>query len=67
MSAWIVSKGHIDVLVNGLLQHGLISPKEIAQTGQLLWRENHLSVNDRYAETTFGGADLAGLSLAFPL
>jgi len=23
--------------------------------------------NDRYAETTFGGADLAGLSLAFPL
>jgi len=51
MSAWIVSKAHVDVLVHALSSRGLllISPDE---AGQILWRENHTSVNYRYREHT---------------
>ena len=45
MSAWIVSKQHIDLLV--------AASKEVVPDvlGQMLWDENHKSVNYRYTET----------------
>ncbi|WNV83120.1 hypothetical protein [Umezawaea sp. Da 62-37] len=56
MSAWIVSSGHIDVLVNALAQYGVVSSDLGAvgfrELGQKLWRENHRSVNYRYSEET---------------
>lgn len=63
MSAWIVSKDHIDVLVYALLWWNkspaasyLGAPPELpfdgdpSAIGQMLWHENHLSVNYRYSE-----------------
>jgi hypothetical protein len=73
MSAWIVSKQHIDVLVRGALEQGgfhhhvrwynvlpdhpgkFATPEGegvilASQLGQMLWRENHKSVNCRYSE-----------------
>ena len=52
MSAWLVSKGHIDVLVQAALVEGLLP--NYAQTpddlGKLLWLENHLSLEARYGD-----------------
>jgi hypothetical protein len=52
MSAWIVTKAHIDVLVHALGVRELfpddMTPDEV---GRLLWQENHNSVNYRYDET----------------
>lgn len=61
MSAWIVTKKHIDVLVTWALNNNLV----IDHKGQLykvsdnpdrvgleLWAENHRSVNYRYGENT---------------
>lgn len=50
MSAWIVSKAHIDVLVHEMGRRELLdcSPNE---AGRILWEENHKSVNYRYDET----------------
>jgi hypothetical protein len=51
MSAWVVSEGHIDTLVMGLVVHGLVGPGEDrAAVGQMLWDENVRSVNHRYDE-----------------
>lgn len=51
MSAWIVSKAHIDVLVWALGKRELfpdgMTPDEV---GGVLWRENYRSVNYRYGE-----------------
>lgn len=49
MSAWVVHKTHIDVLVNALHEHGVttIAPNEL---GALLWQENHASVSWCYDE-----------------
>ena len=56
MSAWIVSSGHIDVLVHALAQYEVVSPDLGADgfraLGQKLWQENHASVNYRYGEFT---------------
>jgi hypothetical protein len=57
MSAWIVSKAHIDALVTGLVVLGMRadarpSEAELAKLGRELWRENHRSVNARYSERT---------------
>lgn len=51
MSAWIVSKAHIDVLVHAMGKRELleVSPDE---AGRILWAENHRSVNYRYQENT---------------
>lgn len=56
MSAWIVQNGHIDVLVNALVQFDVVA-KDLGadgyrSLGQKLWHENHLSVNYRYDENT---------------
>lgn len=65
MSAWIVSKAHIDAMVTYLRS---VRPEEIPpyiikllpaatsersswdQLGQLLWKENHASINYRYGQ-----------------
>jgi hypothetical protein len=53
MSAWIVSKQHIDVLVAALRDHDLLpADADLDATGTLLWHENHRSVNARYRENT---------------
>ncbi|MEU7480496.1 hypothetical protein AB0A63_31275 [Lentzea sp. NPDC042327] len=56
MSAWIVSSGHIDVLVHALAQYEVVAPDLGAEgfraLGQKLWQENHTSVNYRYSELT---------------
>jgi hypothetical protein len=50
MSAWIVSKKHIDLLVAAAGGVGMAvdNPHEV---GQMLWHENHVSVNYRYGES----------------
>lgn len=54
MSAWIVSKAHVDVLVQAGINEGLVllSPGTPTAVGRMLWTENHVSVNYRYDETT---------------
>jgi len=54
MSAWIVSKDHIDVIVQAGINHGLVllSPGTPSEVGTMLWTENHRSVNYRYSERT---------------
>jgi hypothetical protein len=54
MSAWIVSKRHIDALVTGLVRSEVVSPAEYGdedKLGALLWEECHRSVNYRYGES----------------
>ena len=56
MSAWIVDKGHIDILVNATLKAAVLDTdpttrQEVAnEFGTRLWRENVRSVNYRYNE-----------------
>lgn len=50
MSAWIVAKPHIDALVQSLVVAGLVPLDQATETGQMLWKENHRSVNYRYGE-----------------
>ena len=51
MSAWTVSKKHIDLLVTLAAQAELLGDKNETQVGQILWDENYRSVNERYNET----------------
>lgn len=51
MSAFIVSKRHIDALVTALIQDGAPA-SEADEIGHILWHENHRSVNARYSEDT---------------
>lgn len=50
MSAWIVSKAHIDTLVQALIAEGIIAMGEATETGRMLWHENHLSIQARYGD-----------------
>lgn len=52
MSAWLVEKGHIDVLVQAAFVEGLLPhyAEDANALGKLLWRENHLSLNARYGD-----------------
>lgn len=54
MSAWIVSKRHIDALVTGIVgqEVGRAPNLTADEIGQVLWAENHKSVNYRYNEDT---------------
>ena len=49
MSAWIVSKLHVDVLVYGLGTAEIVTGLSPTEIGQELWEENHRSINFRYA------------------
>lgn len=51
MSAWIVSRAHIDALVAGLAANGIVDGSaDMDAVGRELWRENYRSVNFRYGE-----------------
>lgn len=53
MSAWIVGRAHIDVLVQALCESETVTDDPSA-VGQVLWRENLLSVAARYPGDTDG-------------
>lgn len=62
MSAWIVSREHIDVLVDSLLRseavdYGRLSPDEL---GRMLWLENVASIHARYPDTAESDSDYPG-------
>ena len=48
MSAWIVSRDHIDLLLTAALAWQITAPGEADQTGRMLWKENLTSVAHRY-------------------
>lgn len=50
MSAWIVSKTHVDALVQACVIERIITPEQATELGKHLWQENHRSVNYRYGE-----------------
>ena len=54
MSAWIVSKAHIDALITSALKvdrfNSLVNYETADKIGAMLWKENHKSVNYRYNE-----------------
>jgi hypothetical protein len=52
MSAWIVSKRHIDFLVKCIVRSEAVPEAgvDLDEIGRVLWRENHRSVNYRYSE-----------------
>lgn len=55
MSAWIISENHVRLLVEALFQYEVMStnasaPMTPEALGKLLWRENHKSINHRYAK-----------------
>lgn len=54
MSAWLVTQGHIDILVNALVQYEVakkgVTSRTLDNYGTELWRTNNRSVNHRYDE-----------------
>jgi hypothetical protein len=48
MSAWIVSRQHIDVMVDAAIRRGLVEPSQADEVGRMLWKENLASVAHRY-------------------
>ena len=53
MSAFIVSKAHIDVIVRGLCESETV-PLDPTEVGRVLWNENLLSVAARYPNDVSG-------------
>lgn len=53
MSAWIVSKRHIDALAYWLDRMGIAHDKQ--KTGEMLWSENHKSIRARYGDYDYKG------------
>ena len=53
MSAWIVSKQHIDALAYWLDRMGIAHDKQ--KMGELLWSENHKSIRARYGDYNHKG------------
>lgn len=56
MSAWIVSKAHIDAMINSALEHGIVPEPHnvdaLSALGQAFWRENYRSCNYRYSRNS---------------
>ena len=54
MSAWIVSKNHVRLLVEALYKYEVVESGNQCLSsdvlGRILWRENYKSVNHRYHE-----------------
>ena len=60
MSAWIVSKKHVDVVVSEVFRQGgythngtwvpVTTLEDTIKLGRMLWSENHKSTNYRYGE-----------------
>ncbi len=55
MSAWIVSKTHIDCLVQAGIDAEMVRPEEATEFGRMLWQENLNSIEARYPDTVGGG------------
>jgi hypothetical protein len=54
MSAWIVDRAHIDVLVQALAEGEHVTDVDPDEIGRTLWRENLKSVAIRYPNDTDG-------------
>ena len=54
MSAWIVSKDHIDLLVTAALAWEQAVPEQADHIGQMLWRENLESITYCYPDDPDG-------------
>ena len=67
MSAWLVTKDHIDCLVQSLFVAGLIEPDQTNQIGAELWLENHRSLNDRYGDPVPEKLEYAFTGIEAPL
>ena len=50
MPAHLVTKDHIDCLVQSLFVAGLIEPDQTNQIGAELWLHNYQNLNDRYGK-----------------
>ena len=50
MSAWIVARAHIDVLVQGLCEGEHVTHLDLDEVGRVLWRECLASVAYRYPD-----------------
>lgn len=50
MSAWIVNKAHVDMLVQVAIMEGLVKAEDATTTGRMLWLENHRSIEARYGD-----------------
>ena len=59
MSAYVVDKETIDQLITGALRAELFGPEEANEKGQMLWRENVISVAYRYNLATRDATELA--------
>lgn len=55
MSAWIVSKTHIDSLVQAGIEREMVRPEDATEFGRMLWAENLASIHARYPDTRDGG------------
>jgi hypothetical protein len=55
MSAWIVSRAHIDVLVQALAESERVTDVDPDELGRQLWRENVKAVSIRYPGDTGDG------------
>ena len=55
MSAWIVSKTHIDALVQAGIEREIVRVDEADEFGRMLWGENLASIHYRYPDTVEGG------------
>lgn len=60
MSAWIVSKTHIDAMVTAMVAWELIPPEDATRIGRLLWEENVKSIHARYPDTAENDRDYPG-------
>lgn len=60
MSAWIVSKLHIDVVVQALTQGEIVVDRTADEVGQALWQENLNSIHYRYEDTAETHSDYPG-------
>lgn len=54
MSAWIVSRDHLDLLITAAVAWGLTTTDEADDIGRTLWRENLASVAYRYPDDRDG-------------
>jgi hypothetical protein len=59
MSAYVVDKELIDRLVSGALHAKLFNREQATEKGQMLWRENVVSVAYRYSLATRNAQELA--------
>ena len=59
MSAYVVDKETIDTLIAGALRAKLFGEDEATEKGQMLWRENVISVSYRYNLPTRDATELA--------